>query len=462
MSAEWQASWRAAVAEIMALDSFSSGAFKLQELLRMGVLRQTDLRDAPERFFMAHAILSEYATAVGPGFGIRFTVQFNLFAGTILALGNAQQVASLDDMQAQGRLGCFCLTERLAGVNSGLVVNTVCEWDHSRRMFVLNCPNPDSEKIWISQGLTADMAVVVATLIVDGRSLGPHAFLMELRREGSLVPGVTEEDMGAKTIGNDLDNARLSFHDVMLPRAALLDRYATISADGTYCVHGSGTNSIDMIGQRLYTGRAVIAASTLVFTRTLFRSTRAYANCKACWHPKLKLSLSDVPQVADVFLEAEEKLSRVEALGTAVQDGLCRSLRDATHPDVRLVEMVAAFKVRAVETSIDLCHRLRQEVGSYALMEESGFGRTDYLQCCKFAEGDSRILMQKIARDRLQAYSRDRRGTEAEQTLCHELGEALLAGGGMKAWTANWKLVYRLADTVIDRIVDEATMASKL
>ena len=34
----------------------------------------------------------------------------------------------------------------------------------------------------------------------------------------------------------------------------------------------------------------------------------------------------------------------------------------------------------------------------------TGFEKLDYLQCCKFAEGDSRILMQKLTRDRLQAW----------------------------------------------------------
>eukprot|EP00913_Durusdinium_trenchii_P005410 g5042.t1 len=91
-----------------------------------------DLREAPENFFAAHRLLSEYATRVGPGFGIRFTVQFNLFAGTVIALGNSQQVALLSEWQAQGQLGCFCLTEKLAGVNSGLVVNTTCTWDESK------------------------------------------------------------------------------------------------------------------------------------------------------------------------------------------------------------------------------------------------------------------------------------------------------------------------------------------
>tara|TARA_B110001469_G_scaffold115039_1_gene119374 strand:+ start:248 stop:472 length:225 start_codon:yes stop_codon:yes gene_type:complete len=72
-----------------------------------------------------------------------------------------------------------------------------------------------------------------------------------------------------------------------------------------------------------------------------------------------------------------------------------------------------------VETSIDLCWRLKQEVrshalsgpnpnpnpnpnpdqvGSYALMGSSGFKHLDFLNCCKFAEGDSRVLMQKMVR----------------------------------------------------------------
>ena len=65
-------------------------------------------------------MLSEFATQLGPGFGIRFTVQFNLFAGTVTAIGNPSQLALLEEMQRLGQLGCFALTEKLAGVNSGL------------------------------------------------------------------------------------------------------------------------------------------------------------------------------------------------------------------------------------------------------------------------------------------------------------------------------------------------------
>ena len=56
---------------------------------------------------------------------------------------------------------------------------------------------------------------------------------------------------------------------------------------------------------------------------------------------------------------------------------------------------------QAIDVSIETCHRLQQELGSFALMEGSGFEHIDMLQCCKFAEGDSRILMQKITRDKV-------------------------------------------------------------
>lgn len=54
--------------------------------------------------------------------------------------------------------------------------------------------------------------VVLADLVLHGKSYGPHAFLLALRedQDGPLVPGVTVGDMGHKTVGNDLDNAWVS------------------------------------------------------------------------------------------------------------------------------------------------------------------------------------------------------------------------------------------------------------
>lgn len=45
----------------------------------------------------------------------------------------------------------------------------------------------------------------------------PHAFLLSMRdAEGQLLPGITVEDMGTKTVANDLDNARVWFDKATL------------------------------------------------------------------------------------------------------------------------------------------------------------------------------------------------------------------------------------------------------
>merc|ERR1712039_668572 len=104
-------------------------------------------------------------------------------------------------------------------------------------------------------------------------------------------------------------------------------------------------------------------------------------------------------------------------------------LRNDTIPPAELVQAIAVAKVKAVETSIDLCFRLKQEVGSYALMGDTGFEQTDFLQCLKFAEGDSRILMLKMARDRMAIFKKGQKGNEQEDVICRELAEALQKGG---------------------------------
>jgi acyl-CoA oxidase len=94
------------------------------------------------------------------GFGIRFTVQFNLFAGSMVGLAGPEQLKMLDTIQEKGQLGCFLLTEKQAGVLSGLIVETTCDWDEEKQEFVLHTPRDAAAKNWISQGYTAEVRAV--------------------------------------------------------------------------------------------------------------------------------------------------------------------------------------------------------------------------------------------------------------------------------------------------------------
>ena len=227
----WATSFASRVANLRSEGvTYEDSAAFLRALTKSGILRFTDIRDRPDRFFLAHRLLAKHAPEHGPGFWIRFTVQFNLFAGTVVALGGPAHLKQLDAIQDAGQLGCFGLTERLAGVNSGLVVDTTATWDAPTQTFIINSPSEGAAKNWISQGLCAEKAVCVADLTVGNKRCGPHAFLIDMRNNSTLelTPGISVGDMGRKTTGNDLDNAWVRFESLRVPKSALLNRYGDV------------------------------------------------------------------------------------------------------------------------------------------------------------------------------------------------------------------------------------------
>lgn len=308
--AEWEAAWLSATEDVYdSSRSFEDSAAGLRQLVKTGLLTHTDLRDNPERFFKAHRLLARHAVKHGPGFWIRFTVHYNLCFGTVLAVGNPEQVESMQTAQANGLLGCFALTEKLAGVQSGLIVQTKAEYDDASQTFTLSNvgATEGAYKNWISQGFVADKAVVLADLTVAGERRGPHAFLMDMRKDGQLEPGVATGDMGIKTVGNDLDNAWIAFDNVKLPKTALLSRYADVNDAGEYVQTAAGIKPFEMIGQRLYTGRVAVAQAALSYRRKLYEDTLAYASAKAI--PSFtggSLSLANIPQLASLFEEVHD------------------------------------------------------------------------------------------------------------------------------------------------------------
>lgn len=467
---QWENDFKQAISGIHGSCHYSESAEMLRTLLKTGLLKFTDIRDRPDRFFKAHRmLLSPTRIQEGSGFGVRFTVLYNLFAGTIMGLGTEEQIAQLDQFASQGVLGCFCLTERYAGVNSGLVVNTTATWIPEKQQFLIDCPTEGAQKNWISQGLTAQMAVVIANLIIDGKAYGPHGFVVRMREEnGDLVPGIKVDDLGTKTVANDLDNAIVTFDKFYAPKDALLKRFADI-VDDKYVQTTAERMRIEVIGQRLLTGRLAIAQAAVVFTGKLFEKTLEYASKKPCWAPKGQKQpmLSDIPHIKAIFDEAEGKLSALAEYNALVEEKLNVHLRASTIPEAELVEAIAVAKIKSVNTGIDLSDKLAREVGSYALMHESGFGAAPWLYMTAFAEGDSRILSQKLARDSMKAFQKssyvsagkdlvlgtgpERREKQIQIQLSRALSGASSPADAGRLWNENWQLVYSLADAVCDK-----------
>jgi len=163
-------------------------------------------------------------------------VQFGLFGGAVLQLGTKpHHDAYLEDLITGKLLGCFAMTETGHGSNVQ-ALGTTATYDVETGEFVVQTPDEASRKDYIGNAAEhGRVAVVFAQLLVEGESKGVHALVVPLRDEdGALLPGIRIEDCGRKIGLNGVDNGRIWFDGVRVPRTNLLDRYAVVTEDGRY------------------------------------------------------------------------------------------------------------------------------------------------------------------------------------------------------------------------------------
>jgi acyl-CoA oxidase len=205
---------------------------------------------------------------------VKAGVQFGLFAGAILHLGTERHHERYLAAALSGRLlGCFAMTETGHGSNVQ-ALGTTATYDASTGEFVVHTPTAAARKDYIGNAARhGRMAAVFAQLVVGGESQGVHCLLVPIRDEnGTAMPGVTLSDCGPKLGLNGVDNGRIMFDQVRVPREALLDRYAQIDADGNYQseIENPDRRFFTMLGTlvqgRVSVGGAAINASKVALT----------------------------------------------------------------------------------------------------------------------------------------------------------------------------------------------------
>ncbi|MGW4727468.1 acyl-CoA dehydrogenase family protein [Streptomyces sp. NPDC004291] len=179
---------------------------------------------------------------------VKTGVQFGLFGGAILHLGTERHhAAHLPDLITGRLMGSFAMTETGHGSNVQALA-TVARYDAETREFVITTPDDGARKDYIGNAARhAELAVVFAQLEVGGTSEGVHAFLVPVRVGGEVAPGVHIEDDGRKMGLNGVDNGRIRFDGVRVPREALLNRFADVSPEGVY------TSPIENPNRRFFT-----------------------------------------------------------------------------------------------------------------------------------------------------------------------------------------------------------------
>jgi acyl-CoA oxidase len=193
---------------------------------------------------------------------VKAGVQWGLFGGAVQMLGTRRHHERyLPDIMSMALPGCFAMTESGHGSDVQHLRTTATFTDGG---FVIDTPDDDARKDYIGNAARdGRVAVVFAQLVTGGRSHGVHAFVVPIRDEdGRPAAGVRIEDCGPKAGLNGVDNGRLWFSGVRVPREALLNRFGDVRADGTYTspIESDGRRFFTMLGA-LVRGRVSVAGS---------------------------------------------------------------------------------------------------------------------------------------------------------------------------------------------------------
>jgi alkylation response protein AidB-like acyl-CoA dehydrogenase len=200
----------------LAREADETGQFPLHLVRRMGELGflagpiEPDYGGAGMDYVSFALVYEELGRADSSVRGF-LAVHAGLVSLCIRDWGSEEQKGSCLPRLAAGEwIGCYCLTEPNAGSDAASMETTAREEADG---YVLN-----GEKIWITNGNIADLAIVFATRDPAARHRGICAFLVPTD-----TPGLRRDKLEGQELGHRAsDHARIVFEECRVPKSALL------------------------------------------------------------------------------------------------------------------------------------------------------------------------------------------------------------------------------------------------
>ena len=387
---------------------------------------------------------------------VKAGVQWGLFGGAVANLGTkVHHDAYLERIISAELPGCFAMTETGHGSDVHRL-RTTCEYDPATGMFDLHTPYEAARKDYIGNAARdGRLAVVFAQLVTGGEGHGVHAFLVPIRDDdGAPLPGVTIGDDGHKAGLLGVDNGRLSFDHVQVPREMLLDRYGTVAPDGTYSspIDNDARRFFTMLGT-LVRGRVTVGGAASSATKEALTIAVRYGETRR----QFTAPGQEREVVLNDYLAHQRKLTVALATTyafTFAQEELVSAMHEVQiaegpvdeHQQRELESRAAALK--AAQTwhatrTIQLC---REACGGAGYLAENRLpGLKADTDVFTTFEGDNTVLLQLVAKGLLTGY-RDTFGS--------------LDGWGRTTFVADqvreMVLERTAARTLIQRLVDAA------
>jgi acyl-CoA oxidase len=343
---------------------------------------------------------------------VKAGVQWGLFGGAVQMLGTERHHEKyVRDIMSMALPGCFAMTETGHGSDVQHLRTTATYADGE---FVVNTPDDSARKDYIGNAARdGRMAVVFAQLVVGDRRYGVHAFMVPIRDEsGAPLPGVRIEDCGQKAGLNGVDNGRLWFTDVRVPRESLLNQYGDVTADGEYTspIESDGRRFFTMLGA-LVRGRISVAGGAGSATQRAL----AIAVRRAETRRQFQRPGDDTEIVLLDYLAHQRKLLPALATSYALhfaQEELVAMLHDVhsvAEPDERaqrvLESRAAGIKAVATWHATATIQAAREACGGAGYLAENLLpGLKADTDVFTTFEGDNTVLLQLVAKGLLTDY----------------------------------------------------------
>ena len=348
-----------------------------------------------------YATIFENMMYVDGSLTIKFGVQFGLFGGSIQKLGTKKHHDNyLNKTGKADLLGCFAMTETGHGSNVR-GIKTTATYNKASDSIIIHTPGKNDNKEYIGNAMHSKMASVFAQLIVDGKNEGVHAILVPLRDTNhQTLPGITIEDNGYKLGLNGVDNGKIWFHQVEVPRENLLNKYGDITPEGTYTSDIKNPNKRfftmlgTLVGGRICVARAGLGGAKMALAiaikhalkRRQFNDSVKIQEDLLMDYPTHQLRLSPLVASAYVYHVTLDKMMEVYC--------------DDSQPDKRKVEtQVAGLKSIITWYANDTIQECREACGGKGYLLENRIGdlKGDVDIFTTF-EGDNNVLLQLAAK----------------------------------------------------------------
>lgn len=358
-----------------------------------------------------------------PSLQIKSGVQWGLFGAAVLHLGTKPHHEKfLPAIMSLEVPGAFAMTEIGHGSDVAAIATTAT-YDPETEEFVIHTPFRAAWKEYLGNaGLHGKHATVFAQLITNGVNHGVHCFYVPIRDdEGNFLPGVGGEDDGLKGGLNGIDNGRLHFTNVRIPRENLLNRYGDVAADGSYSspIQSPGRRFFTMLGTLVQgrvslDGAATVASAMGLAIAITYGNQRRQFTASSDTEEEVLLDYQRhqrrlLPRLATTYAQYfahDEFLVKFDAVFSGAADS------DDDRQDLETI--AAALKPLSTWHALDTLQEAREACGGAGFIAENRItGLRHDLDIYVTFEGDNNVLLQLVAKRLLTDFSKQFKNADA-------------------------------------------------